>query len=525
MLTAARSIAEPSARITALQSFLKNDPASSLRPRAQQLLLQTYLSSAPEKQEEIHDLASSLLLQQPTGFERWVEEARLADLLAGAGESGADLPDAQAWAAAAVSSLTPATYRREMLRAQARYQLPALTPAQLHADYVRYHASFLASLAHVEQKTGQLTQATRDVGEAFALDPLSPRINLLRGELALASHNDREALDALKRAEVLGALDDHWNDRLVQLYAALEHGSSSQLEAELDRRYSQMFPPLFTLPAHAIAPAGHTVLLELFTGSGCLPCVAPDLAIESLLSTYRRRDLVALEYDFPVPLPDPLANADGLARAADYNVQNTPEAFLDGMPLQVLGSRRSDVENVVVGFAAQLEDRAADASPVQLTLQASAPARSSVAVQLALSVHAMSPADNATAGSSRPAPSFRVLSQAMLHIALVQDGIRYTGENGVRFHRMVVRALRQSPAAAFLGNAAQPYTTAFDLHALQNTLEREAANNRGTSSISAGPAPRRFPKIDLQSGELAVVAWLQNPTTHEVYQAAYVALP
>ena len=50
------------------------------------------------------------------------------------------------------------------------------------------------------------------------------------------------------------------------------------------------------------------VLVELFTGAECPPCVAADLAFDALGKTYKPTDVVLLEYHLHIPGPDALTN-------------------------------------------------------------------------------------------------------------------------------------------------------------------------------------------------------------------------
>lgn len=532
----ARAVGEPDARVTALKAFAAEYPGTSLAKRAEASELETLLANFPDRTAEIHALAAAKVRAAPVGFERWSEEARLADALASAGPNGADLMDAAAWGKDAAGTLNEESYRRQMRRIEVRYKLPPLTPGQRHRDYLRTRASFLAALANVALRVKDPEGVSRALAEAEKLDPLSSEVSSLQGQMALGRHDDTVALRDFERAEAEGDLKEPWRGRMVRLYeqvhrpaggsgantgapraAGTESGvggeisSREGLSREVDALYAKLFPPPFALPPRRLPTGGHTVLLELFTGAGCEPCVAPDLAVESLLGTYDRQDLVVLEFDEHIPRPDPLANPDSGERAAMYHVGQTPAAFLDGEELPVGGASRRDVENVVVGFADALEARAAVVTGVKLGLAVKRGADSTIAVTSQVVPNGATP----TGGVGLP-------ERVVVHAALVEDHVRYSGENGIRFHRMVVRAAApartvemRSPGEAEA--SFNPTQIARDQAAYLREFEKH--NDR------FGEFQFRTSEIPIQAEYLAVATWIEDPGTHEVLQAAFAAVP
>ena len=83
-------------------------------------------------------------------------------------------------------------------------------------------------------------------------------------------------------------------------------------------------------PGRADPRHDRVVLLELFTGAECGPCVAADLGFDALIESYRPSELIALEYHLHIPRPDPLTAPDGVARAAYYDVLSTPSTLFNG---------------------------------------------------------------------------------------------------------------------------------------------------------------------------------------------------
>ncbi len=518
--TAALAQTSPTARVSSLEHFLSDFPRGTRRTAAQEQLFETYLTAFPEQVEHIHAIASTQLQATSPGLDRWMEEAHLADLLADVGEHGTDLADAETWAQDAVRSLTEPAYAQQLHRMRTLYGLPALTLRERHLQFGADRARALAALANVRLRQARLAIAAPLLSEAAHLDARSSEIYRLQGELALAQGQKAQALSEFIHASALGILPPAWNGQQLQLFRELEHGDAEALQLRIDAVYRTIHPPLFHLPARQLPGSGHPALLELFTGSDCAPCAGPDLALDSLLGTYSRADLIALEYDEHIPRPDPLATPASVAQAAFYSVGSTPAAFLDGQALQILGGSREDVGNIVVGFADQVESVASLPSGLHLSLAARWANPGELRVTTALAQQSPS---NAAAAAGTGNTSLQALQRAVLNIALVEDDLRYPGQNGVRFHRMVVRALQQTPAMVALVGAAHPSVITFQpaaLEAAQGAYLRdyEAHNDR------FGAFHFRATDIPLRLDHLAIVAWVQDPTTKHVLQSGFLAV-
>jgi hypothetical protein len=78
------------------------------------------------------------------------------------------------------------------------------------------------------------------------------------------------------------------------------------------------------------------VLVELFTGAQCPPCVASDMAFDGLEKTYQPGEVVLLQYHLHIPGPDPMANLDTDGRFDFYadlyakKVRGTPTNLFNG---------------------------------------------------------------------------------------------------------------------------------------------------------------------------------------------------
>jgi hypothetical protein len=311
------------------------------------------------------------------------------------------------------------------------------------------------------------------------------------------------------------------------------------------------------------------VLLELFTGSACPPCVGGDLAVEGLLQAYPRSEFIALAFDQHIPEPDPLTNPDSLARAELYGVDSTPNYFIDGIaPKSFYGGDRGDSKELYEKLTKVVDGEAGLESGVQLKLTADAAAGGTVHAQASVTLPseeaiekaiaakpkveeppkaeeaakpaasakpakkdkkakpAAAPATPATGGTTTAAkPEEPAKPHLVVNFALVEDDVRYSGENGVRFHRMVVRSLAKPADGGFEAHAdgTLSFDASFDPAAISKALTTyldgfEEQNDR------FGKIKFLTKDMTMQPGHLAVAAWVQDTLSHKVLQAALMPL-
>jgi hypothetical protein len=533
--TAARSIADPEQRLAAMRQFLQNYPNSTRIIRAQDDIFDTLVKYFPQRTAEIDAQAERILKSSGKDFAHLYTEIDVADTLAEANDTGIDLPRAEKFAKDAIANFNEAAYNKDTADSVIKYKLPPSTPAALHAGYARERAHALAALAKINMDENKPDQATTLLDEAYSLDPTVDEVNLLRGELALQQHKDAEALEDFERTQLTGELKSPWREKMMELYRQAHNGSDAGFLAEMDARYNQLFPETFTPPHPPATSANRTVLLELFTGSAC---VGADVAVDALIKAYPRQELVALSFDQHIPEPDPLANPDSVARAKIYDIPGTPTYLLDGDELPFSGGSRQNSETAYNSVSKSIDAEASKPSGVQLHLTAERTAdgliRANASVTItdakllkqSLAPPPPKPTDGkpaAAAMADETEPTEPTEPELVVNFALVEDGIRYSGENGIRFHRMVVRALAQ-PADS--GYPVEPGKT---LAATFNPTEISAALKQYLDSYEV--KNDRFGKVQflskdttLQPGRLAIAAWVQDIPTHRIVQAAFIPL-
>ena len=541
--TAARAKTDPAERLAAMRQFVTDFPKSDRVSRTQTAILDLLIAYFPTRVSEIDAQAKHLVMDSPEGSSRRNQAQIVASKLATA---NIDLPLAEHFAAIGINHTPQAVDAKERIDMYTKAKYPPPAAKELLASYNQDKSEAFSIQALVFLHEGKLDEARKSADEALALDPTVDDTNSVRAEIAVKDHDNAKALDFFERAQIYGALNSADSAQMHALYRELHNGSDAGLITDQDARYEKLFPAPFTPAAHPAASASHTVLLELFTGSGCMPCVGGDLAMEGVLSAYPRSEVIALAFDQHIPLPDPLTNADSVAHGKEYDIAHTPTFSIDGQLLTPGGGDRTDAEHIYQGVTKALDY--ALALPAAAQIQLTADLNSGIveahahltlptddALQKELAVPPVAPEKPEADAASKPAPATTPATPAAtpaaitpalnLNFALVEDEVRYSGENGIRFHRMVVRALAKPSGEGF---PLTPASTAsldasFDLAAITKTnadyLAAFARHNERFENV-------QFLSTDtsINPAKLKVVAWIENTTDHRVLQAAFVSL-
>lgn len=289
------------------------------------------------------------------------------------------------------------------------------------------------------------------------------------------------------------------------------HGSLDGLDAGLERL--KQSGAAFEPGRYTGKETGKVMLAELFTGAECGPCVASDIAFDALGEYYPRTDLVILEYHVHIPGPDPLTTNDSWSRYQMYHGGGTPTVVIDGRESIVGGGPKYVARNRFNIYRYAIEKHLGGEAGVRLNVGVSR-RHDSLAVEARLS-----------RAAGKPSPG-----NVVLHAALVQRSVDYTGANGISRHAMVVRNLIGGTAGTPVSRTLPDET----VHLGVNIAVVEAAMRdllRDPKSQPSWPGPRRnfggwrpHPET-IERSNLLVVAWIQNAETHQVLQAASADVP
>lgn len=325
------------------------------------------------------------------------------------------------------------------------------------------------------------------------------------------------AIAQAKRAERLLTDNDSTATRMAVLEALVgaltKAGKADEAKqyvsqlAKLELRdfaeYSKTSPPF---KAEAFAgrkgKSEKTAVVEVFTGAECPPCVGVDLAFDGLLKAYKPSDVICLQYHLHIPRPDPLTNPDAVARASYYGeqIEGTPTVFINGKLGNDSGGGASASEKFYKQFRTYIDDLLEKPTGVKLSLAVTKGEKGGFSAKASV--------------ADLDAPGEKV----MLRFVLVEDRVRYTGGNGLRYHHMVVRAMPGGAKGVALTKKTHEQTVSIDPDGLRTTLTKYLND----SPKENGPFPR--PDRPLALRNLKLVALVQNDATKEILHAVQVDL-
>jgi hypothetical protein len=274
--------------------------------------------------------------------------------------------------------------------------------------------------------------------------------------------------------------------------------------------------------------------------------VGAGLAFAAALDRYPRQNYILLNYHVHIPQPDPMVNPSTLERQKFYGVRSTPSYFIDG---------DSDGGGGSADQAQSIYERKVEPVVEQHLAVAPQAAIRLRATQSGSTVKVKASVSDVKSQSSK----------VRLQIALVEDTVSYSGENGNRFHEMVVRSLANGPPAPVVkpappakpavdGTSAEKPTpsdtpaagekpasppaqpTGFALRAGGGSFEwtfdvaKAAADAKAhledyETNTRKGAYTFRQKKHEINAGNLSVVAFVQDEATKMILQAVYVKMP
>ncbi len=239
------------------------------------------------------------------------------------------------------------------------------------------------------------------------------------------------------------------------------------------------------------------VLIELFTGAQCPPCVAADMAFDGVSHAYAPADVVLLQYHMHIPRPEPMSGPDSEARFEYYveafakQVRGTPAALFNGKPTGSGGGSREEAPERFKEYSDAI-DKLLE-TPTTISLSAKA-VRKGDKIDIQADVK----------GVEKPGDKIK------LRIALTEGWVRYKGSNGLQYHHHVVRALAGGAKGIAIKQKDLDHKVTLDLSDLRKTL-----NKYLDEDYPEGPRPLRM-------RELNIVAFVQDDATAEVLHAVTI---
>jgi tetratricopeptide (TPR) repeat protein len=371
---------------------------------------------------------------------------------------------------------------------------------QLRARYNTQRGRMNETLAQSLLARGRTDQAKAAFLDALKDNPSLGPAALALGDILDTEGKGAEALPCYAQG-LLARGTPESRKKFSDAYVKVK-GSAAGEQEYLDERYKALFPS--PLHPEKYQKAGNrsarAVLAEVYTGAGCGPCLAADLAFDAVLDRYGRSDVAVVMYHEHIPRPDPMSNTDTVARWKWQQGRGVPTYALDGAATTG-GGTRTDAADVEARLRTQIEKRLEIAPLAAIDLSAANDGR---AIKANVSV----------ANVAKDSPDL------VLNVILVEKELRYSGENGIRFHPMVVRSIASYPLK---GKKRISEAHTFDLAAVAAGLEKHIADFEKHDERHNKDGSFRFMehRSRIDAGHLAVVAFVQDAKTREVLQSVY----
>ena len=364
------------------------------------------------------------------------------------------------------------------------------------------------------EKAGKLAEAYGPRWQRHIAFRLADSLAEQEAFTAIAVEQARQGERLLTRTDDIATQLQTLDTLARVLRKAKKDADAKELQVRIDRleprdyqEYSKTMPPFKPDEFKGRkAKSDRAVLVELFTGAECAPCVSVDLAFDSLGRTYKPSEVVLLQYHAHIPGPDPLVSVDGSARMDFYNKRDedksTPQIFINGKADKSGGGAQPRMAKVKYQDYRDVIDNLLE-SPATVKLNATASLKGEELTIKGTVADLQKPGDKVS-----------------LRFALAEERIRYQGGNGVRYHHSVVRAMPGGPKGFPLPKSAAEQTVSVKLGDVRT------ANNKGLDDFAAElkkqGADFNFATRPMDLKNLKVVAFVQNDETNEILQAVQV---
>jgi tetratricopeptide (TPR) repeat protein len=510
-------ISDPDKKIEALKKVITDNPKSSIVDMAENQILSTLIKRATDTLKAVQDQAKKMSDADVPGGRS--TSGPIASALLNANLM---LGDAETYAKKAVDNYSDeatfiAAQKKTFAERQAEAQKkdPTAKPmtmpddATLASGFKTMRQTALVTLAQVYDKRGKAPEAEKAFKDAYTLAPRgssAATAALKLAEYAKKAGRTSEQFEYLTVVALTGRLTASDRTDFEGLYKQAHNGSLDGLEDMLDARYAKENPPNVHVKPY-VATKDRTkrvVLAEVFTGSGCPPCAGADLAYDGAMERYKQTELAVLMYHMHIPRPDPMANTYSIKRADFYAIRGVPTAVVDGEAK--IGGGSADAAPKIYSETVEpaIEKRLTKAPGATLALKVEKKGNT-ITTKVAV--------------GKTPATAKKL----RLHVVLAEERIRYSGENGVRFHPMVVRSIAMSDKDT-QGWAVAPgrnfkTTYVFDV---QKTMDEAKAHldDFEVNNTRFGKFQFATKKHAIDGDTLYVVAFVQDEDSKEILQSA-----
>lgn len=481
-------------KIAALEKWKTEFPDSNMRDSADTQILTTLVTRLPAQQDRIRRFAAGLYKRAAAKDKGYTAYTIATEFL----NANILLKDARGYARKGVEAMALSKYIQDQLAGYEARKQKAPSPEELKKRFDNSRSFRLAALGRIELRLGNTDKGKKLLEDSNASDGTNGVVLSELGVLA-AKAGDPKAADYLVSARLSGRATKEGREAFEDVYRKQHNGSLDGMDAMLDAEYTKRYPNPVKVERYQPTEkrSDRVVLAEVFTGSGCGPCAGADLAFDAALERYARKDLALIMYHVHVPRPDPMTTTQTIALQKAYEVPGVPTFLIDGKKTTG-GGPRDAAKSIYDRFGEDI--RSGLETPAEAHITAGVSVKGNI-----VNVNAR------VKGVKSESKDLKV------QIALVEKDLRYNGENGIRFHPMVLRSIQSFE----LGG--ETYQHSFDVAAISKSIkdhldDYESKGHRGETFTFSEK------KYAINPGHLAVVVFVHDAKTRHVLQAGYIDL-
>lgn len=432
------------------------------------------------------DLKKSVVMSTVRSFLDTLKGTKLVSAQSNAAllmaDLGVDLVTAQKWAEAAVRTLNKNSSLSDVISYKESLSLVLATQGK-YTEALSHLRSIEDIVDPYETKYWNVLGKSHDeLG-----DPRNAALAYMNGLIPRNDKQLRTALEGLytKQQIPLSAIDNTL-DSMRQSATTFETG-----------KYGKSATPL-----------GKVILAELFTGAECGPCAGSDIAFDALSEYYPRTAVAIIEYHVHIPGPDPMTTDESWDRYKWYTGQGTPTVVVDGRESIIGGGPKTVAKNRFGVYRYAIKKFESEKPRIEL----------------AVSVKNQQDKVTVDVQVTRPKKSVG-LGNASVHIVLVERSVDYAGSNGITKHAFVVRHMLGGAGGTALSfkQPTESVSKQVDLKEVEKTISAyldSPTTQRSWSSRRPFTGWKTRPE-KLDRSQLAIVAWVQDMKTKEVFQSSF----
>jgi tetratricopeptide (TPR) repeat protein len=406
---------------------------------------------------------------------------------------------------------------------------PQFNLSRAKSDFVGSKTNAYNSLGKSLWEQAKFIEAEKAYRDSFAVK-VSKESALGIARAAEKNGKHTEALKYATVAALTGRLVPDEMNYFHSVYAKQHQGKTDGVEEYLNTEYRKTYRNAVRGQQYKKTAnrSDRTVLIEFVTGAGCIPCIPFDYTFERALEDYSPKDVALVVYHTHAPTMDPLGNNSSDSRSEYYALNGAPNVFIDGQKFVNDGDYNgSEDDNKIQAVA--------DAVYANLKSNLEIPAEAKIKLRAKRNGQKVSV--SAEAGEFK-----NVSDDVTLHIALVENETAYSGENGLRFHPMVVRALAGDDEKRIFGFKIDPaksnkFEYVFDVDKIvaQNLAYYDVHSAERMKEFlgrMGGKMPEgismtfdfSYKRNQIDPNHLSVIAFLQNNKTKKILQSSQISL-